>query len=162
MIFLTAGTQFPFDRLVEAVDRAIDNNLIDEELFAQIGENSYTPRNFESVQFMDKSLFDSYIKKASAVISHAGMGTITMALEHEKPLLVMPRRKKYGEVVNDHQVAIAKRFEELNHFLVAYEVEDLPHQLKMMKTFVPRKRNVQPQQIVERIAQFLSEISIDS
>ena len=162
MIFLTAGTQFPFDRLVNAVDRAIDNNLINEEIFAQIGGNSYTPRNFKSVNFLDKSRFDSCVRQSSAIISHAGMGTITIALEYEKPLLVMPRQKKYGEVVNDHQIAIAKRFEELNHFLVAYEVEELPHKLEQMKTFVPRKRHAQPQAVIERIKQFLTEMSADS
>ena len=159
MIFLTVGTQFPFDRLVNAVDRAIDDNLIDKEIFAQVGENSYTPRNFKSVNFLDKPRFDSYIRQSSAVISHAGMGTITITLEHEKPLLVMPRRKKYGEVVNDHQVAIAKRFEELNHLLVAYETEELPHKLKQMKTFVPRKRETQSEAVVERVRQFLRELN---
>jgi UDP-N-acetylglucosamine transferase subunit ALG13 len=49
MIFLTVGTQFPFDRLVRAVDEAFDNGAIDEEVFAQIGETSYRPRNFEQV-----------------------------------------------------------------------------------------------------------------
>lgn len=162
MIFLTVGTQFPFDRLVDTVDRAIDNNLINEEIFAQIGESSYKPHNFKSVNFLDKSLFDGYIRKASGVISHAGMGTITMALENEKPLLVMPRRKKYGEVVNDHQVAIAKRLGELGHFLVVYEAEELPGKLKQMRTFVPRKRKVRPQAIIEQIAKFLTEITANS
>ena len=162
MIFLTVGTQFPFDRLVKAVDKALDGNLIDEEIFAQIGDNSYKPHNFESVNFLDKSLFDGYVRKASGVISHAGMGTITMALENEKPLLVMPRQKKCGEAVNDHQVAIAKRLEELGHFLVAYEAKELLVKLKQMKTFVPRKRKVRPQVVVERIAKFLTEITANS
>ena len=162
MIFLTVGTQFSFDRLVKAVDKACAEDLVDEEIFAQTGKSSYKPRNFESVNFMDNSHFDSCIRRASSVVGHAGMGTITMALENHKPLLVMPRQKKYGEVVNDHQVVLARRFEELNHFLVAYEAEDLPHKLKQIKTFVPRKRKVQPQLLVERITQFLTKISTDS
>lgn len=162
MIFLTVGTQFPFDRLVKAVDKALDGNLIDEEIFAQIGDNSYKPHNFESVNFLGKSLFDGYVRKASGVISHAGMGTITMALENEKRLVVMPRRKKYGEVVNDHQVAIAKRLGELGHFLVAYEAEELLDKLKQLRTFIPRKRKVRPQVVVERIAKFLTEITANS
>lgn len=162
MILLTVGTQFPFDRLVDAVDRAIDNDLLNEEIFAQVGKNSHKPRNFESVSFLDKSLFDGYIRKASGIISHAGMGTITTALENQKPLLVMPRRKKYGEAVNDHQVAIARQLEKLDHFLVAYEAEELPGKLKQMRTFVPRKRDVRPQMIIERIAQFLTEITAGS
>ena len=37
MIFLTVGTLFPFDRLVNAVDKAVANGLITEDVFAQIG-----------------------------------------------------------------------------------------------------------------------------
>jgi len=159
MIFLTVGTQFPFDRLVKSVDEVISNNGFDEEIFAQIGESSYKPRNFESVNSLDKRLFDSWMRKASGIISHAGIGTITIALDGNKPLLVMPRLSKYGEVVNDHQVAIARKFEELGHILMAYDTKDLPQKMKQLRTFVPCKREAQPQAVAERIAQFLNELS---
>jgi UDP-N-acetylglucosamine transferase subunit ALG13 len=158
MIFLTVGTQFPFDRLVKAVDDVLGKRLIDEEIFAQIGETSYKPHNFESVASLEKKVFDERLKEASEIIGHAGMGTIRMALDHDKPLLVMPRRRKYGEVVNDHQVAIAQKFEELGHVLVAYQEEDLPERAKELKHFVPRKRETQVEAVVERISNFLRQI----
>lgn len=68
------------------------------------------------------------------------MDRITMILDHDKPLLVMPRLRKYGEVVNDHQLTIARRFEELGHLLVAYQEEDLPRKAGELKHFVPKKR----------------------
>jgi UDP-N-acetylglucosamine transferase subunit ALG13 len=159
MIFLTVGTQFPFDRLIKAVDGAFDEGLIDEEIFAQIGQSSYKPRNFESVRSLEKGLFDDYIRKASSVIGHAGMGTITIALNHDKPLLVMPRLEKNGEVVNDHQVAIARKFEELNFILVAYQGEDLPERIKKLRSFVPRPRRNHAKAVADRIARFLDEVS---
>ena len=118
MIFLTVGTQFPFDRLVKAVDKAAGANGFEEHIVAQIGESSYCPENFEAAPALEKAVFDQHISKADCIISHAGMGTITMALDHRKPLLVMPRLKKYGEVVNDHQRAIAKKFEQLGYLLM--------------------------------------------
>jgi len=36
MIFLTVGTQFPFDRLVKAVDETVRKNGLDEQIFAQV------------------------------------------------------------------------------------------------------------------------------
>jgi len=160
MIFLTVGTQFPFDRLVKSVDEMISENGFKEEIFAQIGESSYQPRNFEAVPFLEKRLFDKHIREASGIISHGGIGTIAMAMEHNKPLLAMPRLKRYGEVVHNHQVAIAKRFELLGHVLVAYEASELPAKIKQLKGFVPCKRKAQPQAVVERIAQFLNELRI--
>jgi len=161
MIFLTVGTQFPFDRLVQAVDDAFDECSVDEEIFAQIGESSYKPRNFKSVASLEKKVFDEYLQEATGIISHAGMGTITMALKNHKPLLVMPRMKRYKEHVNDHQVATAKKFEELCHILVAYDTKDLPQKMKQLKTFVPRRREAQPHAVAERIERFLSNLAND-
>ena len=96
MIFLTIGTQFPFNRLLKAVDDCFDNGLINEEIFAQIGNSSYRPHNFEAVSFLEKDLFDKHIREASCIISHAGIGSITMALNYNKPLLVMPKFFKFS------------------------------------------------------------------
>lgn len=159
MIFLTVGTQFPFDRLVEFVDDAVSQDGFKEEIFAQIGESSYRPRNFEGVSSLEKRLFDKRIREASGIISHAGIGTIMMALDNRKPVLVMPRLSKYGEVVNDHQVAIARKFEELGRILVAYDTKDLLQKMKQLRTFVPCKRKAQPQAVAERIARFLHELA---
>ena len=158
MIFLTVGTQFPFDRLVRAIDGIIDDGLISERLFAQTGESSYKPRNFESAASLEKRVFDNYVKQASSIIGHAGMGTITMALDNHKPLLVMPRLKKYGEVVNDHQVASARKFSELGHILVAYDVKDLPDGIKKLKNFIPRERKINSEAVVNRIRSFLESL----
>jgi len=158
MIFLTVGTQFPFDRLLRAVDRAFDTGLIGEDVFAQVGRNKYVPRNFEFVQFLEKDAYDYYLKRASSIIGHAGTGTIRMAMENNKSFLVMPRRKKYGEVVNDHQVQIARGFEQLGHILVAYDEQDLPKKIEELKCFVPKERETQVDAVVARILRFLSQI----
>lgn len=158
MIFLTVGTQFPFDRLVKAVDDACGKGLVEDEIFAQIGKASYKPVNFKYVESLDKHDFDKKIKEASCLISHAGMGTITMALEHNKPLLVMPRLAKFGEVVNDHQVDIVSQFEQLGHVLVAHTEDQLPEKIKELKTFVPKPRKNQAQLVVDRINGFLNEL----
>ena len=159
MIFLTVGTQFPFDRLVKAVDKTAGINGFDEQIVAQIGESSYCPENFEAAPAFEKALFDLHFSKADGIISHAGMGTITMALDQRKPLLVMPRLKKYGEVVNDHQLAIAKKFEQLGYLLVAYSAEEVPVKMKQLESFVPQERQPCADVVAARIYTFLNELS---
>lgn len=156
MIFLTVGTQFPFDRLVKAVDDLIGGGTLHEEVVAQIGDSDYQPRHFHAVPSLDKKTFDDYFRRASAVIGHAGMGTIAMALDSGKPLLAMPRRKKYQEVVNDHQVGLAVRFEALGHILVARDERELPAKVTRLKTFVPQPRQANPDAVVQRISHFLN------
>jgi len=158
MIFLTVGTQFPFDRLVKAVDELVGRNGFDEQIFAQIGDSSYKPRNFKAIPLLEKKVFDKNISEASCIVSHAGIGTIAMALDNEKPLLVMPRSRKYGEVVNDHQAAIARKFEQLGHILVAYDVEDLSDGIHKLKSFVPRERKANPDAVADRIRRFLNSL----
>lgn len=158
MIFLTVGTLFPFDRLVMAVDKAVAEDLLEEYLIAQVGRGGARCRNIKCVEVLEKDEFDKYVNNASCLISHAGMGSIAVALSHNKPLLVMPRRKKYGEAVNDHQVAIAKRLEELGHVLAAYNEKDLPNKIKELKTFIPKPRKAEPEKVAAKIAEYLDSI----
>ena len=84
MIFLTVGTLFPFDRLVKAVDITIAKNNGYEKVFAQIGKTNYEPKNIEYTAILENRNFDKKISDADYLISHAGIGTITRALELNK------------------------------------------------------------------------------
>jgi len=158
MIFLTVGTVFPFDRLVRAIDIATGNGLIEEEVFAQIGTTSFQPTHLRYVDFLDKYTFDQYFKKSTFLISHAGIGTIATALDFAKPLLVMPRMRCFNEHVNDHQIATARRFEKDGYLLAAYNVEEIPAKIEQLKSFVPRRRQTQAEEVAERISVFLNEL----
>ena len=158
MYFLTVGTQFGFDRLVKVIDEAVGNGLVEDSVFAQIGDVDYKPKNFEWVKTLEKSEFDRVLKDSDAIISHAGMGTITLAMDNNKPLLVLPRRAKFGEVVNDHQVHIAERFEELGYLILARDVEDVSGKIKELRTFKPKVRVAEPEKVAECVRKFIDSI----
>jgi UDP-N-acetylglucosamine transferase subunit ALG13 len=162
MIFLTVGTVMPFDRLVQAVDDAVAAGIIRTPVFAQIGETSLRPRNMEHVPVLDRHDFDRKVAEAEYLISHAGMGSITTALERNKPLLVMPRRRQFREHVNDHQVATARRFGALGHVLVAYDAGEMPRRLQEIVSFTPAPRVSQADRVAGRIMQFLEQIGFRS
>jgi UDP-N-acetylglucosamine transferase subunit ALG13 len=155
MIFLTVGTQFPFDRLVRAIDDCCDRRIVMDEIFAQIGESEYEPRNFRWVKSLKKADYNRVLADSSHVISHAGMGTISLALDLDKPLLVLPRLKRHGEVVNDHQVAIAREFYAAGHLLAVFDEFGLAGALPLLQTFKPHKRVSQADAVAARIAEFL-------
>lgn len=52
-----------------------------------------------------------YIINASIVITHAGVGTIMECIEHNKDIVVLPRKEENGEHVNNHQEEIAFEME---------------------------------------------------
>jgi UDP-N-acetylglucosamine transferase subunit ALG13 len=107
---------------------------------------------------LDKAAFDVNFRKSSHVISHAGIGTITMALESCKPMLAMPRLKKYGEVVNDHQVDFAKRLAQLGHILIANDVDELLRIIPKLMDFIPCKRKSDQGAVTANIADFLGRL----
>jgi UDP-N-acetylglucosamine transferase subunit ALG13 len=134
VIFLTVGTQFPFDRLVRAVDEWAGESGRDD-VVAQIGPSEYVPRFIRYHSFVSPLKFGEYVSEAQLIISHAGMGTILNALGRGKPILVMPRQARFNEHRNDHQMATARRCEKFGRILVAMDEQELADQLNSLRDF---------------------------
>lgn len=85
MIFVTLGSQkFQFNRLLEAVDNLIINEVIKDKVFAQIGYSDYMPRNYEYKNFLDRDEFLQLEKKSDIIITHGGTGAIIGAVKNKK------------------------------------------------------------------------------
>jgi UDP-N-acetylglucosamine transferase subunit ALG13 len=109
MIFLTVGTQLPFDRLVLAMDKWAECNS-HLEITAQIGNSNLRPKHMRWKQFMAADEFRTKFESSGTIVAHAGMGTILTSLDLGKPVVIVPRLADLGEHRNDHQLATAKRF----------------------------------------------------
>lgn len=131
MIFVTVGTQLPFDRLIASVDAWAGETAV-SDVFAQIGPGAYVPRHLEFAQFISPAECVERMREADAIVAHAGMGTILQALQLGKPLLVMPRRASLGEHRNEHQSATAERFKALGSVEVADDSETLARKLNTL------------------------------
>lgn len=103
MIVVTVGTQLPFDRLIQMVDEIAPN--VEEQFFAQTGLGSYQPRNIEWSANVAPKTFDDLLSKSSAIVAHAGIGTVLKAYRYVKPIILIPRIARLGEHRNDHQLA---------------------------------------------------------
>lgn len=128
MIFVTIGTQEPFDRLIKFADTILPN-LTNTEIVAQVFQTQYKVKNITAKTFLSPNEFDLLFKKADLIISHAGMGSIISALTLGKPIIVIPRIASLGEHRNDHQLATAKEFEKLGYIHVAYDEQQLQNKL---------------------------------
>lgn len=128
MIFVTVGTDKPFDRMLKVIDRWVAETGR-QDVFAQIGEGGWEPEHCPFVQFLEPAEFKQRFSQATLIIGHAGMGTILSALLHGKPILVMPKLASLGEHRNEHQTATAKRMMELGNVNVAFNEEELREKL---------------------------------
>lgn len=120
MIFVTVGTQTPFERLIRAVDEwALLRKRSD--VFAQIGSSDFRAKKIETAHYISPEDFRRRVEAATVIVSHAGMGSIITALEFAKPIIVMPRRADLKETRNDHQFATAKHFDNHSRITVALD-----------------------------------------
>ncbi len=124
MIFVTVGTQLPFDRLIKAVD-GWAGKAERKDVFAQTGSETLTPSHIDWVPWLDPVGFRQRVQEASLIIAHAGMGSVLTALEFSKPIIVLPRRSALGEHRNDHQLATARWLAEQGRVEVAMDEDDL-------------------------------------
>ena len=139
MIFVTVGTDLPFNRLVRVVDewaQAAGRH----DVFAQIGETNWQPKHIGSSKFLQPPDFTRQFAEADVVVAHAGMGTILSALQWEKPILVMPRRASLGEQRNEHQLATARHLSELGKINVAMDETELRTMLDGLGQLRPREK----------------------
>ena len=139
MIFVTVGTDLPFDRLVRAVDEWAAHTKR-SDVFAQIGETNFRPSYIKHAKFIAPSDFNRHFSAATTIISHAGMGTILSALRFEKPILVLPRLASLSEHRNEHQLATARHLLGLGKVNVAFDVDELRTMLDRLDKLRPRER----------------------
>lgn len=132
MIFVTIGTHDQqFTRLVRRLDEIAP--LIKEKIIIQIGHTKYIPKNCDSFQWA--SSLDPYYKRARVVISHGGSSVWEFVYQYKKPLIIVPRQKKFDEHINDHQVEFAESFERKTGIKAIYNILELtPELLKKYKT----------------------------
>ena len=105
MIFVTVGMHTaPFDRLVRAAD-AHARSVV-EEVVIQRGASRYVPVDARSFVFCDSAELERLMRRSRVVVCHAG-DTVLDALRVGRPVVAVPRRAEFGEVINDHQVEFA-------------------------------------------------------
>jgi len=69
VIFLTVGSQLPFDRLVRAVDEWAATR--GKEVVGQVGASKLNPRRIAAVPNLDSQEFAKKMQEATAIVSHA-------------------------------------------------------------------------------------------
>jgi UDP-N-acetylglucosamine transferase subunit ALG13 len=106
MILVVVGsTSIPFDRLL----RGIDELAADEPVLVQRGPSSVVPKRCVCVEFMPFEEMVENVRTARVVITHCGVGIILVSLMNGKRPVVVPRLRRFGEAVDDHQLELGQR-----------------------------------------------------
>lgn len=135
MIFVTVGThEQQFNRLIKAIDELVGEGVIKEEVIIQKGYSDYEPKNCKAYKLIGHKDMQKYIKDARIVITHGGPASFIAPLALGKTPIVMPRQKKYGEHVNDHQLEFCKEVEKrYGNIIVVNDSEELKSAIRENK-----------------------------
>jgi UDP-N-acetylglucosamine transferase subunit ALG13 len=109
-LFASVGTDHhPFHRLVRWVDDWLERQPGGAVTCLVQGGTSQPSRVAEFHRYLRYQEMQAAMLAAAAVVCHGGPGTIMEARALERVPIVIPRRSKLGEHVDDHQVAFANR-----------------------------------------------------
>lgn len=163
MILVMVGTDtHAFNRLIKWIDELIEEGEIKDKVLAQIGYSNYIPKNYEWKKFFSYKEMLELIEKARFVISHGGAGSIIDVLSMGKPLIVVPRRKKYNEHTDDHQVQLAKILNKEGKVLAVFKKKELEKAIEMIRKRKFKPKIKKPEKIIKLVKNFLesSEVKI--
>mgnify|MGYP004608158943 CR=1 FL=1 len=156
MILVTLGTQNnSFHRLLEEVQKNIDNGKIKEEVVVQSGYTKFKSPNMKILDEVPQDEFNKLIDRADLVITHGGVGSIITAITKEKKVIAVPRLRKYNEHVNDHQTEIIESFNEKGYIIGLHDVSELGEALDKIKDFKPNKYVKNTGKILRIVEEFI-------
>lgn len=121
LIFVTVGTHHqPFQRLLDALD-----SLPADELVVQFGHGAPPAGIRHASAFMGFAEMLEHFHTADAVVTHAGVGSILCARRAGHVPVVVPRRRRHAEHVDDHQVELTQELDDLGAVVAVWEMDRL-------------------------------------
>jgi UDP-N-acetylglucosamine transferase subunit ALG13 len=136
VIFVTVGTHHaPFDRLMQGLAA-----LPADELVVQHGVAPPPPGVRDARPWMSFPEMLDHFRRARAVITHAGVGSILCASNAGHVPIVVPRLKRYGEHVDDHQVELIHELDRLGKVVVVWDVSELADAVRLVPAPRPLSR----------------------
>jgi UDP-N-acetylglucosamine transferase subunit ALG13 len=122
-VVVTLGTheRFRFPRLLSRLTELLPSSL---DVLWQVGGTVIPGMPPGARRQVPMDEMRSAMAEADVVISHAGVGSALAAMQAGRRALYVPRRRRHGEHVDDHQVEMARELERRG-LVVAREVEQI-------------------------------------
>jgi UDP-N-acetylglucosamine transferase subunit ALG13 len=114
----------PFQRLVDIVLESAE--FLPKPILIQ-GKNIRL-KSISNVVIIVESLpfteFNDILANSKVIISHAGVGSIVQSLKSGKRPILIPRRSKFNEHINDHQLILLEYLLSFDDLVFSFESSD--------------------------------------
>ena len=122
VVVITGTHEQPFDRLVAAADHLA---AAGHTVFVQYGYASEPPSNADGSMWVERDALERLCARADVIVTHGGPGSIWDAFGVDKVPIVVPRQSRFGEHVDDHQVAFGRHLAGHGRVIVVEDTERL-------------------------------------
>lgn len=153
ILVITGTSPYRFDRLIKEMDNIAKKNH--EEVIILTGHISYKIQTAKHFKFLSENEFTKLYKSARLIVSHAGIGSIMTAFRHNKPFIIVPRMKKHGENLDDHQLEIAGEIEKDRIAAVVYDVRNLEKLIQSRYRYPRREFNNENKILIEKLRTYI-------
>ena len=158
MILVLLGTQNnSFHRLLEEVEKNIEDETINEDVVVQSGYTKFKSDKMKIIDLMSSDELEKYQNEANLIITHGGVGSIISSLKKSKKVIAVPRHHEYGEHVNNHQEDIVKIFNDEGYIIGINDVKDLKDAIIKSKNFTPKKYEGDNSLMLKTIEDFIDK-----
>lgn len=156
MILVTLGTQDKnFSRILDAVQKQIDNGNIKDEVIVQAGCTKYQSEDMKIFDLLDQEEFKRLISECDLLITHGGVGSILTGLKNNKKVIAAARLSKYKEHMNDHQLQIIEKFSKSGYILELKDFDKLDEVIEKSKKFKPKKYQSNTENMIKLIENYI-------
>lgn len=124
MIFVSVGTQLPFDRLLQLTESVVKELSIDEPVICQSGPSEFSSTIMTVKKFIDEDEYNAYLTESRLFIGHAGMGSIIKCLDFGVGAVLLARDASLGEHRNNHQFSTCEAFSNVSNVVYMTKEEE--------------------------------------
>lgn len=158
-VFVTVGNATQrFPRLLSAVATLQHLGGLPGRVVAQIGDADPI-QGMECFLRCNKDQFSDLIRRAALVICHAGAGTLIDCFSQAKLPVVIPRMPMYQEIIDEHQLELARTLERAGRIIAVYDVHELGNAVVLAREAMKNRSRVATSKIVEEVRSLLSDFA---
>ena len=159
-VVLVGNSKEPFSRLLDAVARIAPD--LPQPVVVQYGNTPFGNPACQGRAFFDRDTLSSLIESSHVVICHAGAGCVIDALRAGRIPVVMPRRRAFGEVIDDHQSEFAAVLLEAQKAVVVHDAIDLQDGVSKALTMNKRSKSARTEPpLVMLVRDVLRAVSLE-
>lgn len=159
MILVLLGTQNnSFHRLLEEIEKNIEDGTIKEEVIVQAGYTKFESKRMKIFSLVPKEELEMLQQQANLIITHGGVGSIITSIRKGKKVIAVPRLHEYGEHVNNHQIEIVENFNEQGYIIGIEKVEDLKQAILKANEFQPNEYKKNNEQMLKIIEEYIEKL----